>query len=54
MLQVKRKKRKKQRVLLPLQDEKKTLAKDELIYYVKSPDYCYEDEMTGSVGTKGR
>ena len=52
--QVKRRKRKKQHILVPIQPGKDSFAKTELIYYAKSPDYCYPDEKTGSVGTRGR
>ena len=51
---MKRRKRKKQHILVPIQPGKDSFAKTELIYYAKSPDYCYPDEKTGSVGTRGR
>ncbi|KAL8585905.1 hypothetical protein ACOMHN_061066 [Nucella lapillus] len=53
-VEVKRRKRKKQHVLVPIQPGKDSFAPDELIYYAKSPDYCYPDDKTGSVGTRGR
>lgn len=53
-VEVKRRKRKKERVLVPIAPGQATFAEDELIYYVKSPDYCSPDEQTGSVGTRGR
>ncbi|KAK7482701.1 hypothetical protein BaRGS_00025999, partial [Batillaria attramentaria] len=52
-VEVKRRKRKKEHVLLPIQPGKGAFAEDELIYYAKSPDYCSPDEKTGSVGTRG-
>ena len=51
---VKRRKKKKQYLLLPIEPGKNTFAEDELIYYAKSPDYCNPDPKTGSVGTRGR
>ncbi|XP_076453529.1 protein Wnt-11b-2-like [Babylonia areolata] len=53
-VEVKRRKRKKQYVLIPIQPGKDSFAEDELIYYAKSPDYCSPDPKTGSVGTRGR
>ncbi|KAL8598832.1 hypothetical protein ACOMHN_015411 [Nucella lapillus] len=53
-VEVKRRKRKKQYVLIPIQPGKEGFAEDELIYYAKSPDYCSPDPKTGSVGTRGR
>ncbi|PVD18820.1 hypothetical protein C0Q70_21373 [Pomacea canaliculata] len=51
---VKRRKRRKEGVLVPIQPGKRTFTEDELIYYAKSPDYCSPDDKTGSVGTRGR
>ena len=51
---MKRRKRNKQHLLVPIQPGKDSFAQTELIYYAKSPDYCSPDDKTGSVGTRGR
>ena len=42
------------RTLVPIYQNKKSFADDEMIYYTASPDYCYPDDASGSLGTYGR
>ncbi|XP_022912686.2 protein Wnt-11b-1-like [Onthophagus taurus] len=44
----------KRHVLIEGKDGERNLPKNELIYLMKSPDYCTKDEKLGSVGTVGR
>ncbi|XP_005093891.1 protein Wnt-11b-2 [Aplysia californica] len=53
-VEVRRKRRKKMKVLIPIHKGRASFRDDELVYYEKSPDYCSPDSKTGSVGTRGR
>ena len=53
-VEVHRKRRKKEKVLVPINVAKNGIRTDELVYYTKSPDYCSPDHKTGSIGTHNR
>ncbi|XP_067668624.1 protein Wnt-11b-2-like [Haliotis asinina] len=53
-VEVRRKRKKKMKVLVPIRKNIRDIRDDQLIYYTKSPDYCSPDEKTGSIGTHGR
>ncbi|GFO28188.1 protein wnt, partial [Plakobranchus ocellatus] len=53
-VEVRRKRKKKIKMLVPKRRGRSQFRNDELVYYERSPDYCSPDVKTGSVGTKGR
>jgi wingless-type MMTV integration site family protein 11 len=46
--------RSRQRSLVAVQRNRRSVAEDELVYYTISPDYCLPDKSLGSIGTRGR